>query len=78
MIYLKTGELPGVALGNISTKSVFTGNGNTFIYSEISSYAYFPSPNTAYEQSTEAINVIPTPGTGPGTGPGFQVSAKVS
>ena len=43
------------------------GNGNTFIYGEKSSYASLQSSNTAYEQSTEAINIKPTPGTVPGT-----------
>ena len=39
------------------------GNGNTFVYGEKSSYASLQSSNTAYEQSTEAINIKPTPGT---------------
>ena len=43
------------------------GNGNTFIYGEKSSYASLQSSNTDYEQSTEAINIKPTPGTAPGT-----------
>ena len=50
------------------------GNGNTFIYGEKSSYASLQSSNTAYEQSTEAINIKPTPGTAPGT----WLSAEVS
>ena len=50
------------------------GNGNNFIYSENSSYASLPSSNTDYEQSTEAINIKPTPGTAPGT----WLSAEVS
>ena len=43
------------------------GNGNTFIYGEKSSNANLQSSNTDYEQSTEAINIKPTPGTAPGT-----------
>ena len=50
------------------------GNGNTFIYSEKSSYASLQSSNTDYEQSTEAINIRPTSGTAPGT----WLSAEVS
>ena len=50
------------------------GNGNTFIYREISSYASLPSLNTNSEQSTEAINIKPALE----TAPGFQLSAEVS
>ena len=50
------------------------GNGNTFIYGEKSSNANLQSSNTDYEQSTEAINIKPTPGTAPGT----LLSAEVS
>ena len=36
IFHLKTRELPGDALVNISNEQNFTGNGSTFIYSEIS------------------------------------------
>ena len=50
------------------------GNGNTFIYGEKSSYASLQSSNTDYEQSIEAINIKPTPGTAPGTWLAAEVS----
>ena len=61
-VYICTRELPGV----VTLINISTGNGNTFIYSEISSYAnlqYLLS--TDYKHSTEAINMKLTPGTAP-------------
>ena len=39
--YILTKELPGDAQVNISNEYFFTGNGNTFIYSEISKQLFF-------------------------------------
>ena len=56
--------------GNISNRLTYTVTGDTFICSDISIYANLHSLKTDYKQSTEAINMKPTPGT--------QVSAVVA
>ena len=55
--YSLTGELPGVALGNISNGLIFTGKSNTFVYSDISSYARLQSLNSDSKQTTGRINL---------------------
>ena len=57
--YVLTRELPGVVLVNISHGS-FYKNSNTFVNSEMSSYARLQLLNSDSKQTTGQINLKPT------------------
>ena len=57
LVLYTTRELPGVALGNISNGYIFTGKSNTFVYSDISSYARSQSLISDSKQTTERTNL---------------------
>ena len=59
---------------NISNGQIFTGNSNTFVYSEMSRYARLQSLNSDSKQTTGQINLKPTRV----TSAGLEVFEKVS